>query len=174
MKEHKGLIIIYTGHGKGKTTASLGQAIRGLGQGFRVCIVQFIKGKWPTGEAMYFAENNEKIEFHTMGTGFTWDEERDQTKEAALSAWRLAKEKIVNGNHGMIVLDELTYLIKYDLVPEVEIVDVLSKKPRPMHIVISGRDASPNLIEIADLVSEIKAVKHPYASGVKAQKGIEF
>ena len=170
----KGLIILYTGHGKGKTTASLGQALRGLGQGLTVCIIQFIKGKWPTGESKFFSTLKERVEFHSMGTGFTWDEEREQTKEAALSAWRLAQEKIMSNDYDMIVLDELTYLIKYELVSDREVVDVLLNKPRAVHIVISGRDASQKLIETADLVSEIHAVKHPYSSGVKAQKGIEF
>nr|MBF0222532.1 cob(I)yrinic acid a,c-diamide adenosyltransferase [Desulfobulbaceae bacterium] len=172
--ERKGLIVIYTGHGKGKTTASLGQAIRGLGQGLRVCVVQFIKGKWPTGEAKFFSEFKGPVEFHTMGTGFTWDEDREQTKAMAATAWNLAKEKILSRAYDMIVLDELTYLIKYELVSEQEIIDVLLDKPECLHIIISGRDASQRLIDTADLVSEISALKHPYVSGIKAQKGIEF
>ena len=172
--EPKGLILLYTGHGKGKTTASLGQALRGIGQGLRVCVIQFIKGKWPTGEAKFFSAFNDKAEFHTMGTGFTWDEDREHTREAARSAWLLAQEKIMSGEYDMVVLDELTYLINYNLVSEQEIIDSLRSKPGPLHIVISGRDASQKLIDTADLVSEIQAVKHPYASGIKAQKGIEF
>jgi cob(I)alamin adenosyltransferase len=172
--ERKGLTIVYTGHGKGKTTASLGQALRGLGHGFRVCIVQFIKGKWPTGEAKFFSVFKEKAEFHTMGTGFTWEGDRDTIKEAAESAWLLAKAKILSDKYDMVVLDELTYLVKYDLVSEQEVVDVLLNKPYSLHVIISGRDASQKLLDLADIVSEIHAVKHPYAAGVKAQKGIEF
>jgi len=172
--ERKGLIIVYTGHGKGKTTASLGQALRGLGQGFRVCIIQFIKGKWPTGEAKFFSAFKEKAEFHAMGTGFTWEGDRQKTKDAAESAWRLAQEKIKSGAYDLIVLDELTYLVTYDLVPEQEIIEVLSNKPQSLNVVISGRDASRNLVDIADIVSDIHVVKHPYAKGVQAQKGIEF
>lgn len=172
--ERNGLVVIYTGNGKGKTTASLGQALRGLGQGFRVCVIQFIKGKWPTGEAKFFSAFKGNVEFHTMGTGFTWDEDREQTRVMAAKAWNLAKEKISSSMYDMIVLDELTYLVKYDLVSEQEIIDVLHDKPGSLHIIISGRDASQKLIDAADLVSEISAVKHPYGSGVKAQKGIEF
>jgi len=172
--ENKGLIIVYTGPGKGKTTASLGQVLRGLGQGFRVCVIQFIKGKWPTGEAKFFAAFKEKAEFHTMGTGFTWEGDREEIRDAAKKAWLFAAEKIMSAAYDMVVLDELTYLVTYDLVPEQEIIDVLWNKPPALHVVISGRNASQKLIELADIVSDIHAVKHPCADGLAAQKGIEF
>lgn len=171
--ERRGLTILYTGNGKGKTTASLGQALRAAGQGLKVCIVQFVKGKWPTGEAKFCAAS-ELVEFHTTGVGFTWRADPAETKQAAEAGWALASAKVMGGEYDLVVLDELTYLMTYQLVEESVILDVIRKRPRHVHLVISGRGASPALVEIADLVTEMREVKHPYSQGVKAQAGIEF
>jgi cob(I)alamin adenosyltransferase len=171
--ERRGLTIVYTGNGKGKTTASLGQVVRAVGHGFKVCVIQFIKGSWPTGEAKACAAL-EQVEFHVMGSGFTWRQDPEETKRAAEAGWALAEEKIMGGGYDLVVLDELTYLIRYGLIDEGRILEVISKRPAKVHLVITGRDASPALIAVADLVTEMREVKHPYASGVKAQAGIEF
>lgn len=169
----QGLTIIYTGNGKGKTTASMGQVMRAIGQGLNVCIIQFIKGTWSTGEAKTCAALD-KVEFHATGSGFTWKESPEETKRAAEAGWALAAEKIMSGDYDLVVLDELTYLISYQLIDESRILDMIRKRPSHVHLVISGRDASPALIKAADLVTEMKNIKHPYAIGVKAQAGIDF
>lgn len=168
-----GLTILFTGNGKGKTTASMGQVLRAVGQGFKVCVVQFIKGSWTTGEAKA-CEALDRVEFHVMGRGFTWRQDPMETKRAAEVGWALAREKIMGGAFDLVVLDELTYLIRYQLIDESSILDVIRNRPPHVHLVISGRDASPALIEAADLVTVMKEVKHPYGAGVKAQVGIEY
>jgi len=171
----QGLVIINTGHGKGKSTAAFGQALRAAGQGMKVCIIQFIKGQTNTGEALAFASAfPDRIELHLAGTGFTWQQEMETVKKAALAGWELAKEKILSDDYDLIVLDELTYLTGFDIVPEEEIISLLRKRPKRLHLVITGRDASQGLIDYADLVTEMRAIKHPFSKGVKAQKGIEF
>lgn len=171
----KGLIIINTGNGKGKTTAAIGQAIRACGQGLKVCIIQFIKGKWQTGEAKAINKLPVDIELHTLGTGFTWDAaSREEVTEAARQAWDFAKDKILSDDFDLVVLDELTYLIGYAILTEQDVLDVLSSKPEKLHIVITGRDATAGLIDHADLVTEMREIKHPYKQGISARKGIEF
>lgn len=171
----QGLVIINTGHGKGKTTAALGQAVRAAGQGLKVCIIQFIKGQGKTGEALAFASAFPgQVELHLTGTGFTWQQEMEAVKAAALAGWQLAGEKIVSDAYDLIVLDELTYLIGLGIVSEEEVLGLFRKRPKRLHLVITGRDASPGLIEYADLVTEMRAIKHPFQAGIKAQKGIEF
>jgi cob(I)alamin adenosyltransferase len=171
----KGLIAVFTGNGKGKTTASLGLAFRALGHEHRVCIIQFIKGSWKYGEmesAKKFAPN---LDFHVMGRGFTWkSDDLEKDKEAALEAWAFARKVIEENQYSMVILDELTYLPHYKMIDEQEIFSVLQSKPLEQHVVITGRYASDELIELADLVTEMTEVKHPYQSGVKAQKGFEF
>ena len=171
--ERRGLTILYTGNGKGKTTAAMGQVMRAVGQGLKVCVVQFIKGNWATGEAMTCA-TLEGVEFHVMGSGFTWREDPAKTKRAAEAGWALAEEKILGGGFDLVVLDELTYLITYQLVDESRILQLIGNRPSHVHLVISGREASPALVAAADLVTEMREIKHPYAAGVKAQAGIEF
>lgn len=171
----QGLVIINTGHGKGKTTAAFGQALRAAGQGLKVCIIQFIKGQGKTGEALAFAAAFPgQVELHRAGTGFTWQQDMETVKAAALAGWKLAGEKIVSDAYDLIVLDELTYLIGLGIVSEEEVLGLFRKRPKRLHLVITGRDASPGLIEYADLVTEMRAVKHPFQRGIKAQKGIEF
>ncbi len=173
--EPHGLTMIFTGNGKGKTTAALGLAFRALGHGFPVCLIQFIKGSWKYGElesAKCFAD---LLDFHVMGRGFTWNSENLQEDiQAAREAWDFAAQTIRAGRHRLVILDELTYLIKYQMVSEEEILAVLRQKPEAMHLVITGRGASQGLIDFADLVTEMTEIKHPYKKGIKAQKGIEF
>ncbi|MDG4475112.1 cob(I)yrinic acid a,c-diamide adenosyltransferase [Thiovibrio frasassiensis] len=171
----QGLVIINTGHGKGKSTAAFGQAVRAAGQGLKVCIIQFIKGKTTTGEAKAITTAfPDQIELHLAGTGFTWQQDKETVRKAALAGWQLAREKIVSDGYDLIVLDELTYLITYSLVPEEEILALFQARPKRLHLVITGRDASPGLIAYADLVTEMCAIKHPYQKGIKGQKGIEY
>ena len=171
----KGLLAVFTGDGKGKTTAALGLTFRALGHGHRVCFIQFIKGGWKSGEANLSDTFPGLLDFHVMGRGFTWrstDLEKD--KAAAREAWAFAVRMIKNSDYNMIVLDELTYLIHYGMIPEEEILEVISNKPDSLHVVITGRHAPDGLLQVADLITEMRAVKHPFSSGVKAQKGFEY
>lgn len=171
----KGLLSIFTGDGKGKTTAALGLTFRALGHGKRVCFIQFIKGAWKSGEAKLSCGFPELLDFHVMGRGFTWksvDLEKD--RQVAREAWEFAVRMINENTYDLIVLDELTYCIHYNMIPEEEILGVLSQKPKTLHLVITGRYASAGLLQAADLVTEMKAVRHPYASGIKAQKGFDY
>jgi cob(I)alamin adenosyltransferase len=171
----KGLIAVFTGNGKGKTTASLGLAFRALGHGHRVCIIQFIKGSWKYGELETAKKFSPLLDFHVMGRGFTWkSDDLEKDKQVALEAWEFAKEVIRANEYAMVILDELTYLPHYKMIDEQEILSVLKNKPEEQHVVITGRYASDDLIELADLVTEMKEIKHPYQSGVNAQKGFEF
>ncbi len=171
----KGLLAVFTGNGKGKTTSSLGLAFRALGHGQRVCIIQFIKGSWKYGELESAKKFAPLLDFHVMGRGFTWKSDNLE-KDIALAreAWDFAKSVIEENQYAMVILDELTYLPHYKMLAEQEILSVLQKRPPEQHIVITGRYASDELIELADLVTEMKEIKHPYKNGVKAQKGFEF
>ncbi len=171
----QGLIMVNTGNGKGKTTAALGLAFRALGHNLPVCIIQFIKGTWKYGEMTLAERFVDLLEFHVMGKGFTWEsKDPEQDCLAAREGWELAKERITAGVHHLLILDEFTYAIKLGMVDEAEVLDALRHKPADMHILITGRGASPALLELADLVTEMHEVKHPYHAGVKAQKGIEY
>lgn len=171
----KGLLLVYTGNGKGKTTAALGLSLRAMGHGLNVCLIQFIKGSRQTGELAALQRFSDCMVFHVTGYGFTWkseDIEKDRT--AAREGWRLAKQAIASEKYQMLILDELTYLVKLNMLDEKEILRTLRSRPRDLHVIVTGRDASPALKESADLVTEMQAVKHPLEKGVKAQKGIEF
>ncbi|MBU0944493.1 MAG: cob(I)yrinic acid a,c-diamide adenosyltransferase [Proteobacteria bacterium] len=171
----KGLVAVFTGNGKGKTTASLGLAFRALGHGQRVCIVQFIKGSWKYGEMEAAKKFSPLLDFHVMGRGFTWkSDDLKKDKAVALEAWEFAKGVIAENRYALVILDELTYLSHYGMLAEEEILSVLKNKPQDLHVVITGRYASEELIAAADLVTEMIEVKHPYRSGVQAQKGFEF
>ena len=173
--EGKGLIAVFTGDGKGKTTAALGQAFRALGHGMKVAFIQFIKGSWQYGELTSAQCFEDLLDFHVMGRGFTWKSENLEADiAAAQEAWAFAAETIKANKHQMVVLDELTYLISYQMVPEEEVLALLRAKPAAQHVVITGRNASAGLMAMADLVTEMRAIKHPYQQGVKAQPGIEF
>ncbi len=172
----KGLIIVNTGAGKGKTTAALGLAFRALGQGMKVGIVQFIKGAIPTGEANLAARLQLPIEMHTMGDGFTWNTQ-DRTKDVASArkAWDKAVALLRDESFGLVILDELNVVLNYEYLTLAEVLEALGRKRPELHVVITGRNAKAELIEMADLVTEMKLLKHPYREQhVKPQKGIEF
>lgn len=171
----KGLLIINTGDGKGKTTAALGTAFRALGHGLRVCVIQFIKGSWKYGELEAAKRFSDLMEFHVMGKGFTWkSKDLEEDKKVAGQAWIKAKDAILSGAFDLIILDELTYLMIYKMVPEEEIIETLLYKPENLHIVVTGRDAPKALIDAADMVNEMGEIKHPFREGIRAQRGIEF
>lgn len=173
-EKRRGLVVVYTGHGKGKTTAALGMVFRALGRGLRVTVVQFIKGKWTTGERL-FAEKLPELEFHVMGLGFTWDsDDLTRDKAAARAAWATAKAAITSGQRDLVVLDEITYAFHYDFVALDEVLEALRARPPHVHVVLTGRNAPGALVDAADLVSEMTLVKHPFQSGVKAQIGVDF
>ena len=173
--QKKGLIIVHTGEGKGKTTAALGLAFRALGYGFKVLMVQFIKGAWHYGELESAKRFEGLMEICPMGEGFTWDTknpERDRQK--AYEAWEFGRKAALSSQYHMVIFDEINYVIKYDYLSVQEVVQFLKEKPADLHVVLTGRDAAPEIIELADLVTEMREVKHPYKKGIKAQKGIEF
>jgi cob(I)alamin adenosyltransferase len=174
MTDTKGLVVVYTGNGKGKTTAALGAAFRALGRDLKVGVVQFIKGKWKTGERT-FAERLPQLTFHVMGLGFTWEsDDLSRDKEAAEKAWKVSRELILDGNHDMIVLDELTYVLNYGFVTVDEVVTTLKTRAPHVHVIITGRNAPEPLVAAADLVTDMQSVKHPFAEGVRAQAGLDF
>lgn len=171
----KGLLIVHTGPGKGKSTAAFGLALRALGRGMRVGVVQFIKGAWETGEAFAFERFGTQVTWRSMGEGFTWEtQDRARDIAAASAAWSVVKEMMADESYGMLVLDELNIALRYDYLPLDEVVETFKNRRSNLHIVVTGRNAKPEMIEAADLVSEIGAVKHHFAAGVKAQSGIEF
>ena len=173
--EERGLVIVHTGTGKGKSTAAFGMVMRCLGHGMRVGIVQFIKGAWDTGERHVLARFPELVTCRAMGEGFTWDtQDRARDIAAARAAWEQAKALIADPSYRLVLLDELNIVLRYDYLPVAEIIETLKGKPRELHVVVTGRNAKPELIDIADLVTEMTLVKHPFRSGVKAQAGIEF
>jgi len=173
--ESKGLLIVNTGPGKGKSTAAFGLMLRVLGHGWRVGVVQFIKGAWSTGERSALERFGEQVSWHTMGEGFTWEtQDRERDVAAATRAWEKAKELMADATIRLILLDELNIALRYDYLPLNEVVAVLSARRPDLHIVVTGRNAKPELVAAADLVTEMTAVKHHFAAGVKAQEGIEF
>ena len=173
--EERGLVVVHTGAGKGKSTAAFGMVFRAIGHGFKVGVVQFVKGAWGTGERDVLAKFPELVTCRAMGEGFTWDtQDRERDIAAARAAWELAKAMIADPGYSMVLLDELNIVLRYDYLPLDEVLAVLKAKPPDLHVVVTGRNAKPELIELADLVTEMTLVKHPFRSGVKAQKGIEF
>jgi cob(I)alamin adenosyltransferase len=173
--EERGLLIVHTGAGKGKSTAAFGMVLRCLGHGMRVGIVQFVKGAWGTGERTVLARFPDLVTCRAMGEGFTWDTQ-DRTRDiaAARAAWEVAKAMIADPSYRLVLLDELNIVLRYGYLPLDEVVATLKAKPRDLHVVVTGRNAPPELIEAADLVTEMTLVKHPFRAGVKAQPGIEF
>lgn len=171
----KGLIIVHTGKGKGKTTAALGMVIRAVGHGMRVGMVQFVKGAMTTGEAAVLARFPE-VDFHAMGEGFTWNtQDRARDIATARGAWEEVKRMVADPSYDLIVADELNIVLRYDYLPVEEVLEVLGTKGAMTHVVITGRNAPDVLIDAADLVTDMTQVKHPFREqGVKAQKGIEF
>ncbi|KFC62141.1 Cob(I)yrinic acid a,c-diamide adenosyltransferase [Bosea sp. LC85] len=171
----KGLLIVNTGPGKGKSTAAFGLILRALGHDWRVGVVQFIKGAWATGERKALDAFGDRIVWHTMGEGFTW-ETQDKARDiaAAARAFAKAKELMEDPEIRLLVLDELNIALRYDYLPLAEVVEALANRRPDLHVVVTGRNAKPELIGVADLVTEMTLVKHHFAAGVKAQAGIEF
>ncbi|MBT6095889.1 MAG: cob(I)yrinic acid a,c-diamide adenosyltransferase [Rhodospirillaceae bacterium] len=171
----KGLLIVHTGKGKGKSTAAMGLAVRAIGNGMRVGIVQFVKGVWETGERVVLEAFPDQISIKAMGEGFSWDtQDRARDIAAAEQAWATSKEMMASGEFDMVVLDELNIPLRYDNLDIADVVETLKNKPEMLHVVVTGRNAKDELIDAADLVTEMTMVKHPFRAGVKAQKGIEF
>ncbi|MDZ7641902.1 MAG: cob(I)yrinic acid a,c-diamide adenosyltransferase [Desulfurivibrio sp.] len=167
---NQGLLLIHTGHGKGKTSAAFGQALRAAGQGLTVCLIQFVKAQ-DSGELRAIGAIP-GIELHQVGSGFSW-RDRQQFHLSAQRGWQLAQEKIAAG-YGLVILDELTYLLNYQVLTVEEVLDTLQNRPTGQHLLITGRDAAAELLAIADLVTEMREIKHPFQQGIRAQQGIEF
>ncbi len=176
MKAQKGLIVVHTGNGKGKTTAALGMVVRSLGHGYQVAIIQFIKGAWEPAEKEVLEKWSEQLQFYAMGEGFTWEtQDREKDIIAAQKAWAKAKEFILNPDYKLVLLDEINIALKLDYLDINEVIATLEQKPEDCHVILTGRGAKPELLEKADLVTEMKLIKHPFREqGVKAQPGIEF
>ncbi|MBM6592894.1 cob(I)yrinic acid a,c-diamide adenosyltransferase [Microvirga pudoricolor] len=171
----KGLLIVHTGPGKGKSTAAFGLMLRALGHGWRIGVVQFIKGAWSTGERTALDRFGDLVEWHTMGEGFTWEtQDRNRDVAAARQAWAKAVELMARPEIRLLILDELNIALRYDYLPLEEVVSALAARRPDLHVVVTGRNAKPELIEAADLVTEMTLVKHHFAAGVKSQEGIEF
>ena len=173
----RGLLIVHTGNGKGKTTCALGLMMRASGQGLRCCMIQFMKSRHDRyGE--HLSAEKLGIEVHTMGDGFTWDTRNpEQDRQTARETWNLCVEKLRSGDYDMLVFDELVYVLSYDMLPVAEVLEEIraARELKPsVHIVATGRDAPKELIAAADLVTEMAEVKHPFQAGIRAQKGIEF
>ena len=173
--EEKGLVIVHTGKGKGKSTAGFGMVFRALGHGMKIGVVQFVKGSWDTGERWVLEKFPEQVTISALGEGFTW-ETQDRARDIAMArdAWEQAKAMILDESYDMVLCDELNIVLRYDYLPVEEVIEVLKAKPEMKHVIITGRNAKDELIEAADLVTEMEMIKHPFRSGVKAQKGIEF
>ncbi|WP_176073610.1 cob(I)yrinic acid a,c-diamide adenosyltransferase [Brucella intermedia] len=173
--EEKGLVIVHTGKGKGKSTAGFGMVFRALGHGMKIGVVQFVKGSWDTGERWVLEKFPDQVTISALGEGFTW-ETQDRTRDIAMArgAWEQAKALIMDESYDMVLCDELNIVLRYDYLPVEEVIEVLKAKPKMKHVIITGRNAKDELIEAADLVTEMEMLKHPFRAGVKAQKGIEF
>ena len=179
--KEKGLLIVHTGKGKGKSTAAFGLVARAIGNGMRCGVVQYVKGKWETGERKVLDHFPDQVEIRTMGEGFTWDtQDRARDIKAAKAAWEVSKAMIEAARgpepkFDMVLLDELNIVLRYSYLPLEEVVAFLRDKPKDLHVIVTGRNAKPELIEAADLVTEMTQIKHPFREqGVKAQMGIEF
>ena len=172
----KGLLMVHTGKGKGKTTAAMGLAVRAIGNGMKVGIVQFVKGKWETGERAVLEHFPDQVTIRTMGEGFTW-ETQDKARDiaAAEAAWAASQEMIADPAYDIVILDELNIVLRYDYLDLAEVLDTFANRRDMLHVVVTGRNAKPELIAAADLVTEMTQIKHPFREqNVRAQKGIEF
>ena len=173
--EERGLVIVHTGKGKGKSTAAFGMVFRSLGHGFNVGVVQFVKGAWETGERDVLEKFSDQVTIKAMGEGFTWEtQDRQRDIDSARAAWEEAKLMIANPDIKMVLCDELNIVLRYDYLPVEEVVEVLKNNPEDKHVIITGRNAKDEVIEVADLVTEMELIKHPFRGGVKAQAGVEF
>ncbi len=174
-QEERGVFIFITGNGKGKTTSAFGTALRALGHGQRVGVVQFIKGTQATGEVIYLQQHNPQMDYFAMATGFTWNtQDWEKDKAAAEEAWSHAKRMLADESLHLVLLDELTYMLKYNFLDMDEVVNAIKSRPVQQNVIVTGRGAKAELVEIADTVSEIAATKHAFKAGVKAQAGVDF
>ena len=172
---HRGLVLVYTGEGKGKSSSAFGVIVRALGWGQTVGVVQFIKGKWKTGERQFFSKFEGQIEWRTMGEGFTWDtQDLDRDTAAAQAAFARARAMLESGDCDLVVLDEINIALRYGYLSEAAVMEGLEARSARTSVILTGRDAKPGICEYADLVSEMRAVKHPFESGIKAVRGIEY
>lgn len=177
MEERKGLLIVYTGNGKGKTSAAMGTALRAVGQGFKVLMIQFIKGSWHYGELDAVRMLGDAFEIRVMGRGFVKvGTEKPDPEDVRLAeeGWKAAVEAMQSGKYDMLILDELNYTVHYGMLPIEQVLADLAVRPESLHVICTGRNAHPKLMEAADMVNEIKEVKHPYQKGILAQRGIEY
>ncbi|MEM6899028.1 MAG: cob(I)yrinic acid a,c-diamide adenosyltransferase [Pseudomonadota bacterium] len=170
----RGLVLVHTGDGKGKSSSAFGVIIRALGWGHKVGVVQFIKGKWVTGERRFFQEFG-KVDWHTMGDGFTWDtQDRDRDIAAAEAAFERGREMMASGDYDLIVLDEINIALRYGYLEVETVLEALKARSTRTSVILTGRNAKPELCDYADLVSEMREIKHPFKNGIKAQRGIDF
>ena len=171
----KGLVLVYTGDGKGKSSSAFGVIARALGWGQKVGVVQFIKGKWKTGERQFFSKFEDRIDWRTMGEGFTWDtQDLDRDTATAEAAFGTAREMLRSGDYDLVVLDEINIALRYGYLSEEAVIEGLEARSGRTSVILTGRDARPALCEYADLVSEMRAVKHPFDAGIKAVRGIDY
>ncbi len=171
----RGLLLVHTGNGKGKSSSAFGMAIRSLGWGMKVAIVQYVKGSWETGEKNFFRAWPDLLTFEVMGEGFTWDtQDRARDMAAARAAWERSKQLIADPSVDFLILDELNIVLRDETLPVAEVIAILKDRPLTKHICVTGRNARPELMAIADLVTEFQDVKHPYRAGFKAQRGVEY
>ena len=171
----KGLVIVHTGKGKGKSTAAMGLAIRAIGHGMKVGIVQFVKGVWETGERDVLDKFPDLVTIKAMGEGFTWDtQDRQRDVTAAMKAWAAVQNMMADESYHMVIADELNIVLRYDYLDADAVITALRAKRPDLHVVVTGRNAKAELIDIADLVTEMTQIKHPFRDGVKAQIGVEF
>ncbi|WP_138379421.1 cob(I)yrinic acid a,c-diamide adenosyltransferase [Luteithermobacter gelatinilyticus] len=174
-KTDRGLLLVHTGHGKGKSTAAFGTVARALGWGWKVGIVQFIKGKWKTGEKQFFSRFDEQVTLRIMGEGFTWDtQNREQDIRAAHAAWSVGVEMMTSGAYQLVVLDELNIVLRYNYLPHDEVIAALLNRHPLCNVIATGRDAPATLLAAADQVTEMKNIKHPFEAGIKPVRGIDF
>ncbi|MCT4706314.1 cob(I)yrinic acid a,c-diamide adenosyltransferase [Enterobacteriaceae bacterium H16N7] len=172
-QEERGILIVFTGNGKGKTTAAFGTVTRAVGHGKKVGVIQFIKGQWPNGERNLLEPHG--VEFQVMATGFTWEtQNRETDTEACLAVWQHAKRMLADASLDMVILDEITYMVAYDYLPLDEVMDALQQRPVSQTVIVTGRGCHRDILEIADTVSELRPVKHAFDAGVKAQIGIDY
>lgn len=173
-----GFVIVYTGNGKGKTTAALGMALRAAGYNHKICIIQFIKGSWPYGEMESIKRLEPEVELVIVGKGFVGiiDDKspREDHVKIAKEAIKTSREKIQSGNYNIVILDEVNYAIKLGLIDVNDVLELIKSKPKKLNLVLTGNHAKPEIIDVADLVTEMKEIKHPFKSGIKAKKGIDF
>ena len=173
--QKKGLVLVNTGNGKGKSTAAFGVIFRAIGRKKKSAVVQYIKGKWITGEALYAKELPEHITFFAMGLGFTWEsEDLEQDKRAAQEAWQKSKEFIADEEHHIVLLDEITYAINYGFIELEDVLGTLKNKPEQKHVILTGRECPQEIMDLADCVTEMKHVKHPFDNDIPAQLAIDF